>query len=89
VTAKGEHYEMHSNAVKQKALHEVRTQKKSIQIIADLNGVPASTLHTWVRQAGLDRGRPAYCRRDNDARHVKLPSKDELAEDARLMRAWK
>ena len=89
MTVRGEPYVHHPNAIKRKVLHEVATQEKSIAIIAELNGLPAATVCTWVRQAGLDRGRPAYSRRDNDGRHVKLPSVPELDATNRLLNNWR
>ena len=90
MTVRGKPYVHHPNALRRKVLHEVATQEKSIAIIAELNGLAAATVCAWVRQAGLDRGRPAYTRRrDNDGRQVKLPSGPQLAAANRLLNTWR
>ena len=90
MTVKGKPYVHHSNALRKKVLFEVRTQEKSLAIIAELNGLPAATVCTWVRQAGLDRGRPAYTRRrENPGNHVSLPTDYELAVVNHLLNTWR
>ena len=89
MTVKGNHYEMHSNAVRQKVLHQVKTQEKSIAIIAELNGLPASTVCTWVKLAGLDRGRPAYKSRRDRKKNINRPGDYEIGAVNRLLNTWR
>ena len=90
MTVRGEHYEMHPNSLRRKVLYEVKTQKKSIPIIAELNGLPATTVSTWVKQAGLDIGRPSYqVRRYNPGNQVKLPTDYEVDVISRLLQTWR
>ena len=90
MTVRGEPYVAHTDLVRRKVLFEIATQKKSIAIIAELNGVPASTVCTWVKLAGLDRGRPAYkARQPNRKNNPKLPTPSEVAVVNSLLNTWR
>ena len=90
MSVRGEHYEMHPDSLRRKVLYEIKTQKKSIAIIAELNGLPNTTVWTWAKQAGLDRGRPAYrTRAQNRKANQKRPSDDELGVINFLLRTWR
>ena len=88
MTVRGGHYEMHPDSLRRKVLYEVKTQKKSIAIIAELNGLPHSTVCTWVKLAGLDRGRPAYKTRQRKAGQ-KRPSDDDNCVLNLLLKTWR